>query len=98
MNQAYFEKWSELAKKIQEPMQSIAELNIKTLKNMSYIKPEELTHLRKPEELFEKQVNLAVENGHKALDYLEESFRIMEKAVLSFTKEMRAKADAVAKK
>lgn len=93
MNQAYFEKWSELAKKMQEPVQAITELNLRTLKNLSYIKPEELVHLKKPEELFEKQVNLAVENGHKALDYMEEYVRIMEKVALGFIKEVKAKTN-----
>lgn len=89
MNQQNFEKWSEMAKKVQEPFQAIAELNIKTLQGLSYIKPDELAHVKKPEELLEKQINLAVENGHKALDYMQKSFQIVEKAMLALVQEAK---------
>lgn len=92
MNQP-FDKWSEMAKKIQEPFQAIAELNVKTLQSLTYIKPEELAHLKKPEELLEKQICLAVENGHKALDYLQKSFEIFEKAMLSVVQEVKSKTE-----
>lgn len=89
--QVNFEKWSEMAKKIQEPFQAIAELNVKTLQGLTYLKPDELSHLKKPEELMEKQINLAVENGHKALDYMQKSFQIIEKAMLSLVQEVKDK-------
>lgn len=95
VNQAYFEKWSEIAKKVQEPVQAIAELNVKTLQNLSYIKPDELANLKKPEELLDKQMNVALENGHKALDYMQKSFQIMENAVLNFAREIKKAEDAV---
>ncbi|KTD65331.1 phasin family protein [Legionella shakespearei] len=97
MNQPNFEKWSEMAKKIQEPFQAIAELNVKTLQGLSYLKPEELAHVKKPEEMLEKQINLAVENGHKALDYLQKSFQILEKSMLSLVQEAKKTADEVKK-
>lgn len=89
MNQHNFEKWSEVAKKLQAPFQEIAELNVRTLQSMTYIKPEELAGVKKPEELLEKQINLAVENGHKALDYMQKSFLIYEKAMLSLVDEVK---------
>ncbi len=89
MNQPNFEKWSDMAKKLQEPFQAIAELNVKTLQGITYIKPEELASIKKPEELLEKQINLAVENGHKALDYMQKSFQIVEKAMLSLVEEAK---------
>ncbi|MDX1837868.1 phasin family protein [Legionella taurinensis] len=95
VNQAYFEKWSEIAKKVQEPVQAIAELNVKTLQNLSYIKPDELANLKKPEELFDKQMNIALENGHKALDYMQKSFQIIEKAMLNFAKDVKKTEQAV---
>ncbi|MBA2650888.1 MAG: phasin family protein [Tatlockia sp.] len=88
MNQP-FEKFTELTKKIQEPLQAIAELNVQTLQGLTFLKPEELTHLKKPEELIEKHISLAVENGHKALDYMQKSFEIYEKAMLSFVQEVK---------
>jgi hypothetical protein len=92
MNQPNFEKWSDMAKKLQEPLQAIAGLNIKTMQAVTYIKPEELAKIKKPEELFEKQINLAVENGHKALEYMQKSFQIFEKAMLSLVDEAKKSA------
>lgn len=89
MNQPNFEKWSETAKKLQEPFQAMAELNIKTLQGFTYIKPEEFVGIKKPEEFLEKQINLAVENGHKALDYMQKSFQIFEKAMLALADEAK---------
>ncbi|ASQ44929.1 phasin family protein [Legionella clemsonensis] len=93
MTQAYFENWSDIAKKIQEPFQALTELNVKTLQSLSYLKPDELANTKKPEELLEKQIHLAIENGHKALDYLQKSFQIMEKTMLSLVQEVKNKAD-----
>ncbi len=91
MNQEYFEKISTMMKKAQEPMQAIAELNTKTLQSYSYIKPEELSKLTKPDEFLEKQLELAISNGHKALEYMQKSFQIIEKAMLSCMQEPKAK-------
>jgi hypothetical protein len=88
MNQP-FEKWSEMTKKMQAPFQAIAELNVKTLQGLTYLKPDEIAHIKKPEELVEKQISLAVENGHKTLDYMQKSFEIIEKAMLSFVQEVK---------
>jgi len=93
MNQPNFEKWSEMAKKLQEPFQAMAELNVKTLQGITFIKPDELAHIKKPEELLEKQLNLAVENGHKALDYMQKSFQIFEKALFNFVQEAKKSSE-----
>lgn len=93
MNQENFDKWSEMAKKVQEPFKAIAELNVKTLQGLTFLKPEELSHVKRPEELLEKQINLAVENGHKALDYLQQSFQILEKAMLGIVQEAKKTAE-----
>ena len=93
MNQEYFSKFSEMAKKAQEPLQAIAELNAQTFQGLTYMKPEEFSGIKKPEELIEKQLELAVTNGHKALDYMQKSFQIFEKAMLSCIQEVKAKSD-----
>lgn len=97
MYQQNFEKLTEMAKKIQEPFQAMAELNVKTLQSINYLKPEEIANIKKPEELLEKQINLAVENGHKTLDYLQKSFQIIEKAMLGFVQEAKKSAAAATK-
>lgn len=84
-----YEKWSDLAKKAQEPFQAIAELNIKTIQGLHYLKPEELAQIKNPEELIEKQVNLVIENGHKTLDYMQKSFNILENAMVGLVKEAK---------
>jgi hypothetical protein len=84
-----FEKWSEMTRKMQAPFQAITELNVKTLQGLTYLKPEEISQLKKPEELIEKQISLAVENGHKALDYMQKSFEIMEGAMLSLVQDAK---------
>lgn len=92
MNYQHFDKWSEAAEKAQEPFKAIAELNVKTLQGLNYLKPEELAHLKKPEELFEKQISLAVENGHKALEYMQKSFNILETAMTNLVHESKKAA------
>ena len=89
MDQEYFTKLSEMAKKAQEPLQAIIELNVKTLQSLSYLRPDELTAIKKPDELLEKQLQLGLENGHKGLDYLAKSFQIIEKAMQSCLKDAK---------
>lgn len=93
MNQEYFEKLSEFAKRAQEPFQAMAELNVKTLQGFTYLKPDEFANVKRPEEVLEKQIELAVANGHKALDYMQKSFQIMEKAMLSVLQETKQKTE-----
>lgn len=97
MKDQNYEKWNDMARKVQEPLQAIAELNIKTMQGLHYLKPEELAQIRKPEELLEKQVNLAVENGHKALDYMQKSFEIFEKAMVNMVHESKKVASSFKK-
>jgi selenophosphate synthase len=93
-----YEQLSDVAKKIQEPLQAIAELNVKTLQGLDYLKPEELAQIKKPEELVEKQIKVAIENGHKALDYMQKSFNILEKAMVGLVHESKKAAAAATKK
>ena len=88
MNQP-FEKLSEIASRLQAPFQALTELNVKTIQGLTFVKPEDLTNLKKPEQLIEMQINAAVENGHKTLDYVQESFEIIEKAMLSFVQDVK---------
>ncbi len=93
MNQEYFEKISTMVKKAQEPLQAIAELNVKTLQSYAYIKPDEFAKITKPEDFLEKQLELAISSGHKALDYMQKSFQILEKTMLSFSADVKKKED-----
>lgn len=98
MNQEYFEKISGMAKKMQEPFQEIAELNVKTLQSYGYIKPDDFSKITKPGDLLEKQIALAISNGHQALDYMQKAFQIMEKAMLSLVQETKIQEKTDGKK
>jgi len=89
MNQEYFTKFSDMAKKAQEPLKAMAELNVRTLQGFTYLKPEELTSIKKPEELVHKQIEVAISNGHKALDYMQKSFEIFEKVMFSVVQDSK---------
>ena len=49
MNREYFEKIADMVKKAQEPLQAIAELNVKTLQHYNYLKSDERSKMTKPE-------------------------------------------------
>ncbi|KTD17895.1 hypothetical protein [Legionella jordanis] len=89
MQQDYMGNWSSMMHRVQKPLQDMMELNARTLQNLSYLKPEDLQQIRKPEELFEKQMNVFVENGHKALDYMQKSFAIFENSLMSISREVK---------
>ncbi len=93
MNQEYFEKLSNIAKKAQEPFQAMTKLNAETLQSFTYMKPEDFSKITKPEEYLEKQLELIVANGHKALDYIQKMTQIYEKALLSLVEEPKTKTD-----
>lgn len=92
MEQVNFEQFSDAAKKMQAPLQELAELNAKTLQGLAFLKPEELMTIKKPEDLIEKQVGMALENGRKAIDYLQQSFAIMEKSFKAMVDDVKVKA------
>lgn len=81
--------WNQMGGKMQKPMQDLVDLNLKTFKQLKFIKTEDLTDLKHPEELLSKNINLMIENGHKVLTCLEESFHILEEAFLNFSKDIK---------
>jgi hypothetical protein len=85
MNPVNFEKLNELV----EPLKAMAELNVKTLQSLSYMKPEEFTQFKKPEEFLQKQVEIVMDNGHKLIDYVQQSFQLVEKSMLTMVKEIK---------
>ncbi len=87
--QPNFEQWNEVAQKLQAPIKEIMELNLRSMQELATLRPDELAAVKKPEDLIEKQINLAVENGHKTLDYLQKSFQVVERVMLSFVKEVK---------
>ncbi len=94
MTQPYndYEKYSDVFKKIQQPMQEFMDLNLQTAQSFQHTKPEDFTKLTKPEDFLQKQLEVALANGHKALDYMQKSFQIIEKAMLSCAREVKTEA------
>jgi len=92
MNQEQFTQFSDMAKKVQEPLKAMTELNVRTLQSMAYLKPNDWTNI-KPQELLEKQLSVTLTNGHKMLDYMQESYEIFEKTMLSCAREVKSKTD-----
>ena len=60
------------------PLQKLMELNIKTMQGFSYMKPGDLFSIKKPEELLERNMNMFIRNSHMAIDYMRDTFSILE--------------------
>ncbi|KTD19243.1 hypothetical protein [Legionella jordanis] len=89
MQRDYLEGLKDSFNQLQKPLQELVELNVKTFQNLSYIKPEDLSQLKNPEDLLEKNVNIFIQNSHRSLDYLQQAFHIFEKHLLSFAHEIK---------
>ncbi len=73
---------------LEKPFRQLIDLNVKTIQNLTYIKPNELLNPNKPEQLIEKNMEVMIENGHKALDYMQDMFDIMEKHWFSMSRQV----------
>lgn len=69
--------------RMQGPVPELMELHMKTIKNLSFIKPEEWSSLKNPQDIFDKGMKVFVHNGHKMLEYFQEATEILEKNWLS---------------
>lgn len=98
MSKPYYEQYETLMKKIHEPFQAIAELNIKTLQGLSMVKPQDFAGIKEPGELLQKNLEVALANGQKALDHMQQTFDILEKTMLSISREAVKKPESDAKK
>lgn len=63
---------------VDTPIQKLMELNIKMMQNLSHMKPLDLLSVKKPEEIFEKQIELFAQNSQMILDYMRTTFNILE--------------------
>lgn len=84
-----YDKYSDIFKKIQEPMQDLVDLNMETLKSFQSYNPAEFGKFTRPDELWHKQIEMAVVNGQKTIDYMQKSLKILEKTMLSFSSELK---------
>ncbi|KTD25635.1 MULTISPECIES: hypothetical protein [Legionella] len=68
---------------MQNPVPELIELNMQTLRNISFIQPGDLSSLKNPQELFDKSMRMFINNGHKMLEYFQHATEILEKNWLS---------------
>ncbi|KTD22992.1 Uncharacterised protein [Legionella lansingensis] len=90
MQRDYWEGLKDSFNELQKPFQEIMELNVKTFQKLAYIKPDELPQLKTPEDLLDKNVNILIQNGHRALDYMQQAFQIFERHLLTLASDIRA--------
>lgn len=60
------------------PLQKLMELNIRVIQRSSFMKPDDLMNIKKPEDIFEKNMHMFIHNSHMALNYMKETFDILE--------------------
>ncbi|CDZ78858.1 hypothetical protein BN59_03173 [Legionella massiliensis] len=89
MKEDFLKKWNLMTNEMQKSLQSMMDLNAKTLQNFSYLKPGDLSGLKQPGDLLGKHLALTMENSQKILDYMHRSFQILESALLSVSKEIK---------
>ncbi|QLZ69671.1 hypothetical protein FOLKNPGA_02469 [Legionella sp. PC1000] len=92
MNQDYLQNWTRMAGEMQKPFQEMLALNVKTLQGLKYLTLEEMSSVKQPGELLDKQVKLMMENSHMILDYVTKSFQLFEYALLSHSKQFKENA------
>ncbi|QMT60345.1 hypothetical protein [Legionella sp. PC997] len=76
MKNEFFEQ--KLFNNFDAPMQKLMELNVKMMQNLSLMKPVDLLSLKRPEDFFEKNMELFIQNSHMTLEYMRETFNILE--------------------
>lgn len=64
------------------PWQKIMELNIKTMQCMDYMKPGDLLNIKKPEEFFEKNMNMFLHNSNMVINHVRDTLNILENHIL----------------
>lgn len=82
MNNEFLNNWNKVTKDVQQPLQSLMELNLQTL---HHLYPYPWKYLNKPQ-TFEKQMSLIIEHGKNNIDYIQKTFDIFEKTFTSLNK------------
>ncbi len=70
------------------PIQKLMELNVKMMQNLSLMKPMDLLSLKKPEDFFEKNMELFMQNSQMTLNYMRETFNILESQWLNVSRNL----------
>ncbi len=76
MKNEFFEQ--KMFNNFETPIQKLMELNVKMMQNLSLMKPIDLLSLKKPEDIFERNMELFIQNSNMTLNYMRETFSILE--------------------
>lgn len=60
------------------PMQKLMDLNVKMMQDLAYMKPINLFSATKPDEFFEKQIELFTQNSTMILEYMRNTFNVLQ--------------------
>jgi hypothetical protein len=63
---------------MQFPLQKLMDLNVKTMQTMSFLKPGDLMNVKKPGDVFERNMSMFIRNTNLALNYMRDTFSILE--------------------
>lgn len=80
------------------PFQKLMELNIKVLRDMTYLKPNDLASIKSPEEIIEKNMNMFIQNNHQLLNYMRDTFHIWENHWLNTSQDIEDNTRKIVKK
>lgn len=86
MKNEFFEQ--KMFNSFEAPMQKLMELNAKMMQNLSLMKPMDLLSLKKPEDFFERNMELFIQNSNMTLNYMRETFSILEHHWLNVSRNM----------
>lgn len=89
MNKDYLQNWTLMVGEMQKPFQEMLDLNVKTVRGLKYVTLEEMSSLQQPGELLDKQVKLMMKNSHMILDYMSQSFQLLEHSLLPLSKQFK---------
>ncbi|PWY54054.1 hypothetical protein DGG96_19050 [Legionella qingyii] len=70
------------------PMKKLMELNVKMMQNLSLMKPMDLSSIKRPEDYFEKNIELFMQNSHMTLNYMRDMFNILESHWLNVSRNL----------
>lgn len=68
-----------LFNRVKNPVPELMELNMRTLRSLSYLNPNEWANLKHPQDILDKSMKMFVDNGHKMLDYFQHAAEIFER-------------------
>lgn len=98
MKEQYFQRFQSLplSRSMEKPFKEMVDLNIKTMQRFSYLTPVEFLNVQKPEHFMERNVDMLFQNGHEALDYMQNMFQIMESHFFKASDTMKNHAEEFA--